>query len=130
MEEPRKPKFRKIRIPSNPENGVLSPDGKRFAFVSQRSVWTVPIPGNVQPDLAGEAIRLTEPIGAWNRDNTMAWSGDGKWIAFNTRDENREDGIYVVSSDGSQPKKIPVVPYPYRQDTIIIGSACPQTDRD
>ena len=111
VEEPRKPKFRKIRIPSNPENGVLSPDGKRLAFVSQKSVWTVPIPGNVQPDLAGEPRRLTEPVGAWNKDNSMAWSGDGKWIAFNTRGENAEDGIYVVSSEGGLPKKIPVVPY-------------------
>ena len=111
VEESRKPKFRKIRIPANPENGVLSPDGKRFAFVSQKSVWTVPIHGNVQPDLAGEPKRLTEPIGAWNKDNSMAWSGDGKWIAFNTRDENAKDGIYVVSSEGGLPKKVPVVPY-------------------
>jgi len=111
VKDPRKPKFRKIRIPSNPENGVLSPDGKRLAFVSQKSVWTVPIPGNVQPDLAGEPKRLTEPVGAWNKDNSLAWSGDGKWIAFNTRGENAEDGICVVSSEGGLPKKIPVVPY-------------------
>ncbi len=101
----RKPTFRKIRIPANPGNGVLSPDGKRFAFVSQGSVWLVPIPGNVQPDLAGEPVRLTAPIDAFNTGNIMAWSGDGKWIAFNVW--NKEGlGLYVVSSEGGEPAKI------------------------
>jgi Tol biopolymer transport system component len=106
-EASRKPTFRKIRIPANPGNGVLSPDGKRFAFVSQGSVWVVPIPGKVQPDLAGEPVRLTEPIDAFNVGNTMTWSGDGKWIAFNVW--NKEGlGLYVVSSEGGEPTKIAV----------------------
>ena len=108
VKEQGKPKFQKIRIPANPENGVLSPDGKRFAFISQKSVWVVPIPGNVQPDLAGEPIRLTEPLDAWNMGNTMAWSGDGKWIAFNSRNEDEKDMIYVVSSEDGQAKRIPI----------------------
>jgi bla regulator protein BlaR1 len=33
--------FKKIRIPSKPDNGVLSPDGKRLAFVSKGSIWVV-----------------------------------------------------------------------------------------
>lgn len=107
-EAPRKPSFRKIRIPTNPGNGVLSPDGRRFAFASQGSVWIVPIPGNVEPDLAGEAVRLTEPIGAWNQGNTMAWSGDGKWIAFNVWNQKEGLGLYVVSSEGGEPTKIAV----------------------
>ncbi len=105
--ESRKPDFRKIRIPDNPGNGVLSPDGKKFAFASQGSVWIVPIPGNVQPDLAGEPVRLTEPIGAWNLGNTMAWSGDGNWIAFNVFNEKEKGyGMYVVSQEGGDPRKI------------------------
>jgi hypothetical protein len=104
-EASRKPAFRKIRIPARPGNGVLSPVGRRFAFVAQGSVWVVPIPGNVQADLAGEPVRLTEPMGAWNMGNTMAWSGDGQWIAFNTYDDEGED-LYVVSSEGGAPKRI------------------------
>ena len=107
-EETRKPSFRKIRIPANPGNGVLSPDGKLLAFASQGSVWVVPIHGRVQPDLAGEPVRLTEPLGALNLGNTMvAWSGDGQWIAFNTYDGKKVE-IYVVSASGGAPKKIPV----------------------
>jgi Tol biopolymer transport system component len=102
-----KPSFRKIRIPANPGNGVLSPDGKLLAFISQGSVWVVPIHGKVQPDLAGEPVRLTEPLGAWNMGNIMAWSADGEWIAFNARDD-KEVVIYVVSASGGKPKKIPV----------------------
>jgi len=110
VEEKHKPSFRKIRIPANPGNGVLSPDGKLLAFTSQDSVWIVPISGKVQPDLAGEPVRLTEPMGAWNMGNIMAWSGDGQWIAFNGED-NKKDAIYVVSPSGGKPKKIPVDRY-------------------
>jgi Tol biopolymer transport system component len=102
-----KPTFRKIRIPANPGNGVLSPDGSHFAFASEGSVWIVPIPGKVQPDLAGEPVRLTLPIDANNTGNTMAWSGDGKWIAFNVWN-NEGLGLHVVSSEGGEPTKIPV----------------------
>ncbi len=126
----RKPVFRKIRIPANPGNGILSPDGKRFAFVSDGSVWVVPIPGNVQSDLAGEAVRLTEPIGAWNSGNTMAWSADGRWIAFNVRD-NKEPGVatYVVSSEGGEPKKIPVTAYRISPNNLFRLSLSPDGQR-
>jgi Tol biopolymer transport system component len=104
-EETHKPSFRKIRIPANPGNGVLSPDGKVLAFTSQGSVWAVPIHGKVQADLAGEPVRLTEPLGAFNMGNIMAWSADGQWIAFNAVD-NKKVVIYVVSASGGKPKKI------------------------
>ena len=104
----RKPTFRKIHIPTNPGNGVLSPDGRKFAFASQGSVWVVPIPGKVQPDLAGEPVRLTEPMDVINMGSRhMSWSGDGKWIAFNVW--NKEGlGLYVVSSEGGEPAKAAV----------------------
>jgi Tol biopolymer transport system component len=105
-EEVKKPSFRKIRIPANPGNGVLSPDGKLLAFTSQGSVWVVPISGKVQFDLAGEPVRLTEPVGARNTGNILAWSGDGQWIAFNALD-GQKVVIYVVSVSGGIPKKIP-----------------------
>jgi Tol biopolymer transport system component len=107
QEVPNKPVFRKISIPTKPDNGVLSPDGNHLAFTSQGSIWIVPIQGKVQPDLAGEPRILTEPMGATNFGNTMAWSYDGKWIAFNAV-EDKEDAIYVISSTSGKPKKIPI----------------------
>jgi Tol biopolymer transport system component len=100
------PTFRKIKIASRPDNGVLSPDGRQMAFVANGSVWTVPVQGNVAPDLAGEPIRLTEPMGAWDMGNQLAWSGDGEWIAFSAVPDDVEE-VYIVATDGSELKRIP-----------------------
>jgi Tol biopolymer transport system component len=102
-----KTNFRKISIPTKPRNGVLSPDGEKLAFTSQGCVWIVPVQGKVQPDLAGEPYRLTEPMGASNFGNTLAWSGNGNWIAFNAVD-NEKDALYVISATGGVPKKVPI----------------------
>ena len=110
-EQTPKPDFQKIRIPAAPRNGVLSPDGKLLAFVSQGSVWAVPISGRVQPDLAGEPVRLTEPMGAFNVGNIMAWSGDSQWIAFNAIVRGLEVDKYVVSVSGGEPMKVPLTSY-------------------
>jgi Tol biopolymer transport system component len=99
------PRFRKLRIASNPDNGVLSPDGSKLAFVSDGSVWVVPVQGNVAPDMAGEPVRITEPTEAWNAWNQLAWSGDGEWIAFNAGEQ--ADQIYVVPAAGGEPQKVP-----------------------
>ena len=103
----RQPTFRKIEIASKPRNGVLSPDGSKLAFTSGGSVWVVPLQGNVGPDVAGEPIQLTEPMGARRSGNVgMSWSANGEWIAFNaTQDEQQV--IYVVPAAGGEPKRIP-----------------------
>jgi len=116
---PRKPLFRKIRTPfSIPQwsGSRLSPDGKTLAFGSQNFIWTVPIPGKVDPDLAGEPKEL--PGGADVLGDGLSWSGDGKWIAFSrayfhvgaTRINFRSEGAYidVIPSAGGEPKRIPV----------------------
>jgi Tol biopolymer transport system component len=119
---PRKPLFRKIRTPfSIPQwsGSRLSPDGKMLAFGSQNLIWTVPIPGKVDPDLAGEPKELrgaTDVLG-----DGLSWSGDGRWIAFSraysrdlrgggTRINFRPEGAHidVIPSSGGEPKRIPV----------------------
>ena len=97
------PRFRKIRIPTKPGNGVLSPDGKKLAFVSKRSIWVVPVHGKVSPDIAGEPLRLPGTEGAWHWG--MSWSADGKWIAYNTL-KNSIVGICIVPSSGGKVKRI------------------------
>jgi len=116
---PLKPNFRKIRTPFNiPQwsGSRLSPDGKTLAFGSGDAVWTVPIPGRVDPDLAGEPKKLP---GADNvLGDGLSWSGDGHWIAFSrsyedgggTRINFNPEGAYidVIPSSGGEPKRIPV----------------------
>jgi Tol biopolymer transport system component len=118
----RKPNFRKIRTPfSIPEwsGSRLSPDGKMLAFGSGNAIWTVPIPGRVDPDLAGEPKELagvTDVLG-----DGLSWSGDGMWIAFSraytrdlrgggTRIHFRPEGAHidVIPASGGEPKRIPV----------------------
>ncbi len=106
---PHKPTFRKIRIPANPGNGVLSADGKRLAFISEERLWVIPVAGKVEPDLAGEPVTLTEPMEAWDMSSALAWSADGKWIAFNAERDD-EDIIYIISSEGGEPFEVPVRP--------------------
>jgi Tol biopolymer transport system component len=116
---PREPVFRKIETPFRiPQwsGGCLSPDGKMLAFGSQNSIWTVPIPGKVDPDLAGEPNKLPGTEGTLGQG--LTWSLDGRWIAFSRafrrvgggyiRFNPEEAYINVIPSSGGEPKRIAV----------------------
>jgi Tol biopolymer transport system component len=105
------PKFTKIQIPTKPGNGVLSPDGNKLAFVSEGCLWLVPVHGKSDPNIAGEPIRLTPPMGIWDLANMgMVWSANSKWIAFHAakarKNKNAAEEIYVISASGGQVKKV------------------------
>lgn len=112
-EIPSLPLFTRIQMPVKLDwGGQLSPDGKELTFSSTRyegSLWTVPIPGKVRPDIAGKPVKLIgeDEVWAWGH----AWSADGKWIAYNHM-KNEEnifvDEIHVIPSSGGEPVKIPV----------------------
>jgi Tol biopolymer transport system component len=116
-EDARKPNFRKIRVPSRLTWGAgLSPDGKKLAMVSEGSIWLLPIQGKVNPDVAGVPQKLTVslPDGVGVDRDPLTWSADGKWITFGDH-TSREKGpwvtrMYVVSSEGGVPRKLPVAP--------------------
>ena len=102
------PKYTKIKMPANPGNGILSPDGKKVAFILDGCVWTIPVSGGVDPLIAGEPKKLTDNIGAWDMSNSFAWSGDGKWIAVNAELKSSSTTIYVIPSEGGKPHKVQV----------------------
>jgi Tol biopolymer transport system component len=89
------PTFRKIRIASNPQNGVLSPDGKKLAFMSEGGVWVIPLQGKVNPDIAGEPVRIATLPNIWEGSGMIAWSGDGNWIAVYGGSPDSEEGSIV-----------------------------------
>jgi len=110
---PSKPKFKKIQIPVKLARGAqLSPDGEKLTFSStmyEGSIWTVPVPGKVAPDIAGTPEKLIgeDKVWAWGH----VWSADGKWIAYNYMKNDKEKGIFVdevhvISSSGGEPTKI------------------------
>lgn len=72
----------------------FSPDGKRIAFISDRSgtfeIWTVPADGS-------SATQLTHLNGAWL--NSISWSPDGTRLAFDARPHGHA-AIYEIPAAG------------------------------
>lgn len=83
----------------NNTNPVLSPDGRRIAFVSDRDgnreIYVMGIDGSNPQNLTRHAAE----------DWTPAWSPNGRYIAFASfRDGNWE--LYIMNSDGTRTSRI------------------------
>lgn len=106
----KKPKFRKIQIPTKIKwEARLSPDGQKIALVTDNKLWIMPITGNLGPDFPGPSVKLK--TGNLEIDWCgLAWSGDGKWIAFNAAYQKEEQegkqSMWIVSAEGGKPKKL------------------------
>jgi tricorn protease len=68
----------------------IAPDGKRAVFAARGEVFTVPAKD-------GSTRNLTHSPGV--REQKVAWSPDGKWIAY-VSDRTGEDEIYITPQDG------------------------------
>jgi tricorn protease len=68
----------------------IAPDGKRAVFAARGDVFTVPAK-------EGSIRDLTRTPGI--REQKVAWSPDGKWIAY-ISDRTGEDEIYIAPQDG------------------------------
>jgi Tol biopolymer transport system component len=102
----RGPTFRKIEIASKPRSGVLSQDGTKLAFVSDGSVWVMPLHGYVDPTIAGEPVRIADLESVWDNFSLLTWSADGQWIAVNAPPRKRL--AYVIPARGGEPQVVPM----------------------
>jgi tricorn protease len=68
----------------------IAPDGKRAVFAARGDVYTVPAK-------EGATRNLTHSPGT--REQKVAWSPDGRWIAF-VSDRTGEDELYITPQDG------------------------------
>lgn len=68
----------------------ISPDGKRAVFAARGEIFTVPAK-------EGSVRNLTNSPGV--REQHVAWSRNGKWIAY-ISDRTGEDEIYIAPQDG------------------------------
>jgi hypothetical protein len=79
---------------------MLSPDGKRLAFVSPRTgyreIYVANADGSDQ-----EALTSMGPTSL----GSPRWSPDGRWIAFD-RYENGHSVIYAIRAEGGQPRRL------------------------
>jgi Tol biopolymer transport system component len=83
---------------------VFSPDGERFAFVSDRTgnneIWVSRRDGSATTQLTSLG---SESAGS------PRWSPDGAWIAFDVWASN-ESNVYVVGSRGGAPRRVSLEP--------------------
>jgi tricorn protease len=73
----------------------IAPDGKRAVFAARGEVFTVPAK-------EGSIRNLTNSPGV--REQKVAWSPNGKWIAY-VSDRTGEDEIYITPQDGLGPEE-------------------------
>jgi Tol biopolymer transport system component len=79
-----------------------SPDGRRIAFVSDRSgrgpqIWAANKDGtNLTP--------ITDSSG--RSQGTPRWSPDGRWIAYDAQGDEGTTHIYVIEADGGRPRRL------------------------
>lgn len=73
----------------------IAPDGKRAVFAARGEVFTVPAK-------EGSVRNLTNSPGV--REQKVAWSPNGKWIAY-ISDRTGEDEVYITPQDGQGPEE-------------------------
>ena len=99
----REPRFRKVAMATGLgyADARLSPDGKEMAFTDRGAVWVVPLASGTGPNTTGIPMKLTGSIDALG----IAWSPDGRSIAFNT-----PTGISLIARSGGGPRGVIEVP--------------------
>lgn len=87
-------------------DAVVSPDGKRLAFVWDK---VSPGQGDMELYLADATGENPEPLfvtkGKLSHEEWPSWSPDGDWLACtSTRDDNSE--LYLIKVDGSEQQRL------------------------
>jgi dipeptidyl aminopeptidase/acylaminoacyl peptidase len=86
---------------------ALSPDGTHVAWVQSTAASTSKQTCILQASGHAPTISVKIPIGSKRTDFDPAWSPDSKTLAvFSSADEGEQRQLWVVKTDGSDPKKI------------------------
>lgn len=103
--------YRPFRIEDGPFRArflrwhTASPDGERLAFQAVGRLWVQDLPDGAPRRVTPEAF---EP---W--EYGPAWSPDGRWIAFTTRDADGAGHVWRVPAAGGEPERLSRVPGEY-----------------
>jgi beta-lactamase regulating signal transducer with metallopeptidase domain/Tol biopolymer transport system component len=122
-EPAQRPVFQQVRIPNKiPSDAMLSPDGKNILFASEDRLWIMAVQGKSASDYPG-APRLvdTGEMKVMVMFPGLAWSGDGRWIAFKSMKDDPQGNtqLCVVPVEGRKPKVVresrrDEIPFNYR----------------
>src|SRR5262249_20724294 len=96
-----------VRLTTNPApdySPAWSPDSRRLAFIRSNAIYVVPALGGEERKLVSMGqIPTSAGAGASNR---IAWSPDGKLLAFSGTESGGAPGVWVVGTDGGEPRRI------------------------
>lgn len=110
--------------PEPRDNEVLSPDGKKAAFIKDYNLWIRDIATNQLTQLTTDGVQYygyaTDNAGWKHSDNAiLQWSPDSKKIATFQQDERKAGDMYLVSTNVGHPK-LEAWKYPLPGDSNII----------
>ncbi len=105
-------------------NEVLSPDGKKAAFIKDYNLWVRDIVSNKQTQLTTDGVQYfgyaTDNAGWKHSDEAiLQWSPDSKKIATFQQDERKAGDMYLVTTNVGHPT-LKAWKYPLPGDSNII----------
>ncbi len=104
------------KTPVDETSPVVSPDGKKIAYVRGRGIFVV-------CDISSEGKLSNEKIlsDSWAAPQGIAWSPDSKWLAYSINDLYTNEEVYIQAADNSA-KAVNVSMHP-RADRSPVWSA-------
>lgn len=104
-------------------NGVVSPDGKRTAYIKDYNLWVKDIATGKETQLTTDGVKdfgyATDNAGWVHSDRAiLVWSPDSKKIATFQQDQRGTGDMYLVSTNVGHPK-LEAWKYPLPGDPVV-----------
>ncbi len=104
-------------------NDVISPDGKRAAYIKDHNLWARDIASGKETQLTADGVKdfgyATDNAGWTKSDRAiLVWSPDSKKIATFQQDQRGVSDMYLVSTNVGAPK-LEAWKYPLPGDKVI-----------
>ncbi|HEX9887709.1 MAG TPA: DPP IV N-terminal domain-containing protein [Longimicrobiales bacterium] len=112
-----------VREPASPRNSVLSPDGRRAAFVRDHDLWVTELETGAETRLTtdgAEDFGYATNNAGWTKSDrpVLLWSPDSRRIATFQHDARGVGDMYLVSTEVGHPR-LEAWKYPLPEDSVI-----------
>ena len=104
-------------------NAVMSPDGRRAAFIKDYNLWVRDVQTNQEKQLTTDGVKdfgyATDNAGWASSDRAiLLWSPDSKKIATQQQDERKVGDMYIASTKAGHPE-LKAWKYPLPGDSVV-----------